>query len=105
MILNYLDLLPNEILDIIYDFVYIEYKQKHKINMIQISNELDSFWLIKHYLSYSMNYDRSFTLINKKFMLGFRSNCRSISKNLVKSLKESNLSYIKPNFIKIIYSK
>ena len=38
-------------------------------------------------------------------MLGFRSNCRSISKNLVKSLKESSLSYIKPNFIKIIYSK
>ena len=47
MILNYLDLLPNEIIDIIYDFVYIEYKQKHKINMIQISNELDSFLAYK----------------------------------------------------------
>ena len=92
--MNYLDKLPIEIIDYIYEFVYLLYKKEHENMYKNVLNELNGQWLWVLW-----NIDIYIASGNCYNILPDKSKRRS---NILKYMKNQQvISFIKPSYVKI----
>ena len=96
---TYLDLMPDEINDIIMNFVLESYQKQHKITHNIAMNEIQCCWL---YCLWGAGYNSGAIVDtiyrDKKFIV-----TSDINKNLISHIRDAEgLTYIKPSFLKHI---
>ena len=98
--ITYLDLLPEEIIEIIDDMVINLYKQEHIIKQNLINKEINTLWL---YTLWGAGFKND-NLINNIYSDNFCfNNSNNQFLNLINIVKYSQiLTYIKPSMIKHI---